>query len=834
MAETDKLASVRSIIEQNKSRDCNEAETRHKIIDGIIHDCLSWPRNRVAVEEYIAPGFADYVLNKANGDDLLFIEAKKAGTYFDLPFPYVDSETHCYMSMSKLMSNENIRSAINQVKGYCFETGCEYACITNGHEWIFFKTFEKGKRFENLQAFVVRNLSFFDKDFTKSQKMFSFGAIFDHASLNEALSSSPPKDRHIYFPKEKIPSYGHKINSNRLAGTLRPIVSHYFGVIGDDDTEFMERCYVSQSDYSQMSEGINVLIEDSLSPYFKGYGVNQLENTGRGGQLGGRLTKNIKRGRRGEVLVLFGGKGAGKSTFVKRVLRHNPPRWLREHSVIAIVDLLKVPEDQGVIRETIWSKLVESLDVDGLLQSARDNLLKELFADRFEIARKQDLEGFDKKSEIYNSRLNALAAEWKQDKPYCAARLASYWASKDKGVIVVVDNTDQYSPDLQDFCFTSAQEISNLLSCVTLISMREERFYNSKIHGLLDAFQNSGFHISSPKPSTVFKKRLSYVNSMLNDPQRRHRIGLEDVNQKIIADSMKYLSIIFNDFNSERSPLNAFLTACAHGDTRLSLDLFRSFLLSGYTNVDEMLSSGNWNFKIHQIIKPVMIPNRYFYDEALSDIPNAYQIRNSRHGSHFTALRIMRKLAKSIERTTPSYVSVAELKAYFVNTFNMGDDFTANLDVLLKHGFVESNNRLDQYSDQVDSVKITTYGLYMVRELAYFFSYLDLVCIDCGFFSEQVSNYLVDAARQEFDLFSKGERLDRVKIRLDRVEKFIEYLAEEEARERELYSLGMKEEDMFTFTLQKSFTDEKQIVQKSAERNSVQRSNRHWSRGRRG
>ena len=96
-----------------------------------------------------------------------------------------------------------------------------------------------------------------------------------------------------------------------------------------------------------------------------------------------------------------------------------------------------------------------------------------------------------------------------------------------------------------------------------------------------------------------------------------------------------------------------------------SLDLFRSFILSGYTNVEEMVSKGRWNFLIHQVIKPVMTPSRYFYDEKLSDIPNIYQIRNNRHGSHFTALRILRKLAKSVEFATPAYVSVARISELF-------------------------------------------------------------------------------------------------------------------------------------------------------------------------
>ncbi|HFF3786260.1 TPA: hypothetical protein ACGCGF_004855 [Enterobacter mori] len=73
----DKLIRLIELKEYAVHRDINEAETRHKIIDFILHDFLSWPKNRVVVEEYINPGYADYILKKTNGDDLLFIEAKK-------------------------------------------------------------------------------------------------------------------------------------------------------------------------------------------------------------------------------------------------------------------------------------------------------------------------------------------------------------------------------------------------------------------------------------------------------------------------------------------------------------------------------------------------------------------------------------------------------------------------------------------------------------------------------------------------------------------------------------------------------------------------------------
>ena len=810
-------SNMQKLISENQGRELNEADTRHRVIDVVLHQFLMWPKNRVSVEEYIAPGFADYVLKKENGNNLFFIEAKKDGNYFELPIAYKAEETSCYIPLKLLNSDEKIRKAVQQVRMYCVDAGCEFAGITNGHEWIVFKAFEKGKRFDELQAFVIRNLNFFLVEYTKAINSFSFTAITENSSLHSLLGSAYPKDRGTYYPKEKVPSYSHTISQNRLAATLRPFATRYFGVIGDDDTDFMERCYVAQREHHGTLQGMHNVIHDSLSPYFAERGVKQLDDTGKGGQLGGRLTKQLKKGRGSDVLVLFGGKGSGKSTFIKRLLHHNPPRWLREHAIVAIVNLLNVPENREVIRTRIWDDLLDRLDTNKILDQERDFVITQLYSEKFSVALKQDLAGLNHASEAFNLKLNELVSGWKNDKIYTAKSLVNHWSKDNRGCVVVIDNTDQYSSDTQDFCFASAQEIAEILVCTVIISMREERFHNSKIHGVLDAYQNAGFHISSPKPSEVFKKRLEYTTTKLEFNQV-NLTNSGDHDNKLLGDSIMYMQILKREFSSETSPLNSFLTACAHGDTRLSLDLFRSFLLSGYTNVDEMISVGRWNFKMHQVLKPVMIPDRYFYDEGLSEVPNLFQPRSNRHASHFTTLRVLRRLAKNLEKSNPSYHSVAELRSYFSETFDMVEDLEKSLDVLLKHGVVEANNRLDYFSIDVDSIKITSYGLYLLRELPFDFTYLDLVCTDCGVYDEATCNYLIEAAKREYALFLRNERVERVKVRLERVETFIQYLKREELRERNIFGLNIPESEMFTHGILNSFEKDRSNVLRSAKK----------------
>ena len=803
------------IAKNDADRNFNEADTRHKLIDEIIQGVLCWPKSQIFHESYIAPGYADYRLKRSNGEDLLFLEAKKEGVYFNLPNNYNGHKLSRHILVKTLLTDANTKLAMEQVWTYCMEEGCEFAGITNGHEWIFFKTFEKGKNWRNLKALVIKNNTFFATEFTDATNILGYDSI-RNGSLKYNLGSVGRQNREIFYPKDKISSYDHEISSNEYARDLRPFALKYFGAIDVSENEFMESCYVSQREYENAFQNFRVLIKDSLTPYFEERGVQDLTDNEKGGAFGNRIAKSLQAKKSGEVIVLFGGKGAGKSTFLRKLLYHKPPQYLSKYSRVAIADLLKVPENKPEILESIWNQVVTSLDVDELLSQDRDHLVI-LFQDRYELAKKQILFGFDEGSDNFNLKLNELVKEWMGDKKYIASRLVEYWKSKHKGCIVAVDNTDQFPHDLQDFCFTTAQEIANTLNCLVIISMREERFHLSRIHGTLDAYQNSGFHISSPVTQAVFEKRINYVIEKLNsDCFCESELGVDSKSDK--AKSIQRLFLILsNEFGKgDQSPLTDFLNACAHGNIRLALELFRDFLKSGYTNVREMVSVQHlWTLKIHQVLKPVMIPYRFFYDESQSSIPNIFQVRNKKNGSHFTGLRILHKLSDGIDPGNPFYLSIGELKEYFSEEFNMVEDFEKNIDIFLKWDLVEANNRLDSYSQGVDSVKITNYGLYIYDTLASFFTYIELISSDCGVYDETTANNIVALSNKDFKLFRGKKRVQRVNARLEKAEAFIKYLVSEEEHELDFYG---DETVRFMPNILESFQQERIGVVKSANR----------------
>lgn len=806
-----------ALAEEFKRRsELNEADTRHRVIDVVLHQVLAWPRSSVTTESFIDPGYADYILLGPQENNVLFLEAKKEGTYFRLPPSCVSGDQTRIVRIKTLFTEPAIKSAAEQVRDYCLKKGCEYAAITNGQQWIFFKTFERQRDWEHLNAFVIPSLEYFAKSYVDAANKFSYAAITEGGSLAQLLGSIQPFQRELFHPKSKIAAFNHEVTSNHLARFLRPLATRYLGAMDEHDDEFMERCYVNMREYQASVVEVKKVIHDRLSPYFINYNVNEFFDDGTGGTLGERIASNVRERRTQEVIILFGGKGSGKSTFIRKLLYHRPPRAIRDYAVPAVIDLLSCRHDPKHIENEVWAQLIEKLDVDKLLKSDRAALL-DLFSDKYQRAKDQILAGLNEKSTPYITKLGELLESWLEKREYCAVRLADYWKRKQKGVIVVLDNTDQFPPELQDYSFTLAQNISIRLDCLAVISMREERFHYSKLHGTLDAFQNTGFHLSSPPPHEVFEKRLLYLLELLDTPDHARKVSPDFTDQHV--DLVKRLiRALLRDFRSPNSRLDAFLHATAHGNMRIALEMFREFLLSGYTRVDEMIQRGGWTLAIHQVLRPMMVPYRFFYDETRSNIPNIYQIRSPVVGSHFTAMRILKMLATNMSPANPTYIPVVQLRTYFANNFNMLDDLQRNLDILLRTGIVESDNRVDEFSDSIVSLKITPYGYYMINTLCYQFNYIDLVSLDCALHDESVSHSQANLAQKDIDLFLRYKKLERVEVRLKRTQEFIDYLKREEDIERSHYSVDPGEMPFIPSLIEK-FKLEKNRVLQSARRN---------------
>jgi len=618
----------------------NEAETRFKIIDEVLEKYFKWPKDNTAVEFHVAGNRADYILKNKIGKPLLIIESKKQDVYFELPQSVNFAKSFQKISIEKLITDRNVRDAINQVKEYCEDLVCQYGAITNGSVWIIFKTTSSNQKpWKKLPAFVIKNLDFFIDEYTTAINLLGYASMTELNSVQTNIGVSKKSYTEVFFPKQQINAYDSPVNSNMYAGPLSALSRKYLGPIPFSDKEFMENCYVSnKGHYDKLQKNVLGFLNDSLTPYFKNQGFREFSDDKAGGAFGNSIVKVIKQENLDNVMILFGGRGSGKSTFLKRFLFHVRPIEIDMYSEIALVDLIDSAQTADTLTTEIWERVRTGIDNDNIFSSSRDEILK-LFHNEFVTFERQFLVGLDARSAEYQKLLREfLGKNLSNTKLFCE-KISLRYKSKNKGLIIFLDNMDQLAPDFQDLCYLTAIEIAKKLSCLVIISMREERFYMAKTKGALDAYHTPGYHLSAPVIPEVLIKRLEYMIEKLTytvDPDLEY--GIKSTGDLITIKD--FLNICIVQLRLKESHLSKFLRFATHGDVRQALDFFRGFLSSGYTNVGEIAQHRYWIFQVHQVIKPMMIPDRVFYDEKLSRIPNLYRLRNDNNSSHFTGVRM--------------------------------------------------------------------------------------------------------------------------------------------------------------------------------------------------
>jgi hypothetical protein len=315
----------------------------------------------------------------------------------------------------------------------------------------------------------------------------------------------------------------------------------------------------------------------------------------------------------------------------------------------------------------------------------------------------------------------------------------------------------------------------------------------------------------------VFKLRLEYVLQILRDPVRVGKIAPE-LDEVQISNVKKLAELFLREFTRKESHLNRFIKASAHGNMRLALDFFRQYVLSGYLRVDEMIAKPRYTLQVHQVLRPMTVPYRLFYDEGKSSVPNVFQIRSEENGSHFTGLRILQMLSTGTSTLNPEYVQLSSIRAFIAETFEMLNDAEKTLDVFLKRGVIESNNRVDEYNESIDSTKITAFGLYILNSLAHTFSYLDLICLDCGVHDQRTADTLAVLGNTDRDCFLEFRKRERMNTRIRKVRCFLEYLENEGRIEREMYHLSGTEPVIMGPLVAGYYDDEARVV-RSAEKN---------------
>lgn len=751
----------------------SEADTRANILDRVIHGVLAWPSDAVKREPHTPVGYLDFELSK--GIPIIVIEAKAKGETFVIPHKkHVGAQ---WMKIGgALTTDKTIKAALEQTQRYCAERGIRFGVATNGYSYIVFRAMTEGQSWREGKAIIFSGPKMIEQNFTTFWNMLSYDAVRD-GKLDDAFRVGIGDAREYHRPIEQIVDADATYARNPLNSALRPYVDKFFGDIASQDAiEVLQGCYVHSRPVQVIDQDLNLAIRDHI-PIFAASAQQLLTSEEvQAGVIEQDIRGTLSASEKGSVILLMGGIGSGKTTFLKRFFKLVAPDLTTSESVSfrVHVDFLGAPDRIDDLDEFLWRTTAEALKKARPFLQTR-GALEQIFSSRLALIR--TIFGADpaRMDDKVNEELFALASNTKE------FTIAALKHCRLLGLfpIVVFDNVDQLGIHIQTHIFTIAEHFANHLGCLSVLVIREESYSTAQMQKQLTAYTIRAYHLSSPSFRRMIRVRIDYATNDASQQQKSPNLPKRgdiayDPSEILEVFNLLRISVFGKNHNIMR-----LLEAISFGNMRFALDLFNNFILSGATNMPKILDkfrSGGYIVPFHEFAKSVILGDYRFYKESRSLFANLFSVSAGRNASHFTSLRLLSYLTATAEshQGNEGFVDLQGVITAFADAFDNEDDCIKTIEkmILLNRQLVELDTRRTDTIAGASAIRITTSGDYYLNYMANAFAYLDLVWHDTPFNDSGVFDQLVR-------LIHSTDMEDR----FVRVDKFLDYLEGEEERE---------------------------------------------------
>lgn len=739
---------------ENKNLDAamNEAETRFHIIDLMLREVLQWPRDWIRVEQRAEPGYTDYELGE-NGT-VLIVEAKREGSTFVLPSK-LGYGVHRISPLARDSSNTALKSAMTQVMMYCSTRGVAPALVTNGHQWVSFLASRTDSTAPlDGKALVFPSLESIRTDFLTFWRHFSPEGIASRR-IYTTLSVTPAAPPHPL--SAMIHNYPGVKQRNPIQANLQVLGEL---VLEDFPTNpayaelFLKECYATSGALSNYAEVSRELLASRYSLVTQDSGATTEPIQNKRGLNPGLAKDAAAATLSRRPVVLLGSVGAGKSTFIQRLI-HVEAKDIFENALALLVNygqegVIDNPTD-FTIKEIERQLLnIHSIDIH------EKKFVEDLYRadlNRFDTSIFGSLK--DTQPAIYEIKRIEFLQELLSDRSDHMARAFDRISrSHRKQVIIFLDNVDQRSREDQNAVFLISNELAAKWHVTVFVTLRPETYYESERYGAASGYHPRIFTIAPPRTDTMLQKRVDFGLKILARPGDGPvgQIGLSSENLQF------FLEMLAQNFR-RNNQLIQMIENVAGGNMRRALDFVTQFIGSGHLDTEKIITiqkfgDSGYTVPQHEFLRSLLHGDGIYYDPKESPLPNLFQISQPLEREHFIIPLMLDYLDRSINiKSKSGYVELQAITSYLQGLGYTMDGIVAALNYSARLRLIEGPH-LNGAVDQSEHCRPTTVGIYSLKRLPSLFAYVDPVIVDTPILDQGVALQV----RDEFTLEGRVAR----------------------------------------------------------------------------
>lgn len=741
----------------------NEATTRLMMIDKLFFECLGWDKGDVILEESENNEYTDYTF--LNPRRILIVEAKKEGTYFNIPIEKNHIE---YTLRSIAKDSDNIRNAVEQVMKYCQQRGVQNAVVTNGHQLIAFIAVKSdGTSPLDGKALVFSSIDLMLSNFNELWNSLSKEGIREKYLLQKLAGG-----RVVSLPQKlsaSISDYPGNRRRNIFQTDLQIVSELVFeDLTGSAELEqqFLEECYCQSGALSQYSLASKNILQARYSSLFESdvTSPTTVPANSKKGISSTILSESLSR----RPILLIGDVGVGKTTFIRNLITIKA-NDVFENAITLYIDLGSqgnfADKIKNFVLYEIAKQLLDNYSIDiNERQFVRGVYHKEL--ERFKKGIYGEL--LQTNTTLYMEKeLEYIEKLISNDETHLKCSLEHLEKARRRQVVIIIDNADQRTDDIQQEAFLIAQEFAVHWPATVFVALRPETFHHSMKQGALSGYHPKAYTIDPPRIDLVLNKRLEFALKITSGEVKIKRLSEET---SIRLEKLDAIIKVFLYSIKFKDDLLQFIDNISSGNVRIALDIVRNFFGSGHVNTEKIINiyneTGNYVIPLHEFLRAVIYgDNEYFNPHVHNNIYNIFEISSNDPKEHFLQPLLIAILSSHNFKSK----SDGFIETTLVYQELQGFGFTPEqIDISIirccSDKLIETAGRkIPQKSEDIPrSLRATTVGLYHINRLINLFSYLDAIVID---------TIILDK-----DYYDRIQDAQDINYRLKRAEIFKDYL----------------------------------------------------------
>jgi GTPase SAR1 family protein len=756
--------------------DWNEANTRFHLIDRLLVECLGWPRvpNTFDLERYVNGDYRDYVL----GDPAAVIwEAKRSGLYFDFP---ADADKAICQNIEDIFAvSKSAEAAIKQVQRYCVDSGVEIAVVCNGYQLIAFVAVRIGQPWLKGKALIIRTLQQMTVEFATVWQCLSPDGVYEkriHSLLNYGSTRAIPgklSGKLIHYPSFRYKS--------ELQANLRTLAELLLEDVVSSDAvrpQFYRECYCDTSELSRDSLVSEQILKARYAALFaRSDDAPLLQPAAPAGAVPSLSTQVATESLSRRPIVLLGDAGVGKTSFLENLMEVRAPEEfaralhiyidLGSNAALAfdirrfVIDDIErqLMKNYGVdIYEHHFVRGVYDLEVKRFRQSFKAAIYKSNKA-------KLDDQLMERLNEFVNDKASHLRSSIQH-----VAR------ARKRQIIIMLDNADQRSLDVQQSAFIIAQEMARNWDALVFISVRPQTFFQSKRAGALSAYPHKIFTILPPRPELVIEKRLIFALKIAEGRISSEILYGVKVNLRTIAG---FIRVLLHSIKVS-GDLREILSNITAGNIRAVVEFITNFIGSPNVEAEKIVdldSRGKqYVIPIHEFSKAAILGDYSHYVPNTSLAMNLFDVQASDRKEHFLCAMIITFMAAAYTaKDRDGFIAANRIIHEMQGWGFIPEQIKNALRRLTNKRLIETTQRVTFEEDLVglvgelpDGFRHTSIGAYHLSRWIGKFAYLDAMVFDTPIFESGVRDD-ISPKLGSFDIADRYERTLKFRTYLSNV-----------------------------------------------------------------